>query len=170
MKNLVLLIATCLALTSSMLHAASKDTAAAQSAPKSQSADTAAFDKNVAQFQEQIKTMHAQMDAIRQTQDPQERQKLLQQHWATMQSAMATMRGMWGPGTAGPGRMGHGMMGPGMMGGGWGHMGGYYSSLSPEQHDVAAAIPDPTPCISAVSYEGGVDRILRSRTSSMRWR
>jgi hypothetical protein len=66
------------------------------------------------------------MDKIRTTQDPQERQKLLEQHWATMQSAMTIMHGMWGPGM-----MGHGM-GPGMMGG-WGHMGGYYSRLTPEQ-------------------------------------
>ncbi|MBB5428994.1 hypothetical protein OKW33_006151 [Paraburkholderia atlantica] len=29
--------------------------------------------------------------------------------------------------------MGSGMMAPGMMGGGWGHMGGYYSHLTPEQ-------------------------------------
>jgi len=41
---------------------------------------------------------------------------------------------MWGPGMMGHG-MGPGMMGgagPGMMGG-WGHMGGYYSRLTPEQ-------------------------------------
>jgi hypothetical protein len=78
--------------------------------------------------------MQAQMDQIRKTQDPQERQKLLEQHWATMQSAMTIMHGMWGPGMMGHG-MGPGMMGgagPGMMGG-WGHMGGYYSHLTPEQ-------------------------------------
>jgi hypothetical protein len=68
------------------------------------------------------------MDEIRKTQDPQKRQRLLQHHWDTMQSAMNTMHVMWGPRMMGPG-----MMGPGMMGGagpGWGHMGGYYS------HDV----------------------------------
>ncbi|CAE6724696.1 hypothetical protein R69927_01148 [Paraburkholderia domus] len=51
-----------------------------------------------------------------------------------MQSAMTIMHGMWGPGMMGYG-MGPGMMGgtgPGMMGG-WGHMGGYYSHLTPEQ-------------------------------------
>ncbi|SOE87603.1 hypothetical protein SAMN05446935_8251 [Burkholderia sp. YR290] len=128
MKKLLLPIAICLALSSPMLHAASKDAAAAQSASKAQSPDTAAFDKNLARFREQMATMQAQMNQIRQTQDPKERQKLLQQHWATMQSAMTTMHDMWGPGM-----MGHGMMGPGMMGGGWGHMGGYYSRLSPEQ-------------------------------------
>ncbi|MDR5799214.1 MULTISPECIES: hypothetical protein [Caballeronia] len=128
MKKLLFPVAICIALSSPMLHAASKDATAAQSTSKAQSTDTAAFDKNLAQFQEQMKTMQAQMNQIRQAQDPKERQKLLQQHWATMQSAMTTMHGMWGSGT-----MGHGMMGQGMMSGGWGHMGGYYSRLSPEQ-------------------------------------
>ncbi|MBB5502418.1 hypothetical protein [Paraburkholderia sp. MM5384-R2] len=133
MKDLVFAIAICTALTSPMLLAASKDTATPQSASKTQSPDTAAFDKSLAQFREQMKTMQAQMNQIRQTQDPQERQKLLQQHWATMQSAMTTMRGMWEPGMMGYDGRGPGMMGPGMMGGGWGHMGGYYSRLTPEQ-------------------------------------
>ncbi|MEX3970020.1 hypothetical protein [Paraburkholderia caribensis] len=133
MKKLLFPVAICIVLSSPMLHAASKDATAAQSTSKAQSTDTAAFDKNLAQFQEQMKTMQAQMNQIRQTQDPKERQKLLQQHWATMQGAMTTMHGMWGPGMMGHGMMGHGMMGQGMMGGGWGHMGGYYSRLSPEQ-------------------------------------
>ncbi|MEI6001210.1 hypothetical protein H3V53_29770 [Paraburkholderia bengalensis] len=143
MKKLLFPVAICIALSSPMLHAASKDATAAQGTSKAQSTDMAAFDKNLAQFQEQMKTMQAQMNQIRQTQDPKERQKLLQQHWATMQSAMTTMHGMWGSGMMGHGMMGHGMMGQGMMGqgmmgqgmmsGGWGHMGGYYSRLSPEQ-------------------------------------
>lgn len=81
-----------------------------------------------------------QMDSLRQTQDPQQRQKLLDEHWATMQSAMSLMHGMWGPGMmGGPGmRGGRGIMGgAGMMGGpgmmGWGGMRGYYSKLTPEQ-------------------------------------
>ena len=133
MKKLLLGITLCSALTSPMFL----DTAIAQSSSKSQSPDTAAFDKNLAQFQEQMKVMQAQMDQIRKTQDPQERQKLLQQHWATMQSAMRTMHGMWGPGMMGGyGSMGPGMIGgvgPGRCGGGWGHMGGYYSQLTPER-------------------------------------
>ncbi|MGF6813025.1 hypothetical protein OKW30_008242 [Paraburkholderia sp. Clong3] len=80
-----------------------------------------------------MRTMQSQMNEIRQTQDPRARKKLLQKHWATMQSAMATMRGVWGPGMMGYGGMHHGMTGPGMMGGGWGHMGGYYSRLTQEQ-------------------------------------
>jgi hypothetical protein len=101
------------------------------------------FDKRMAQLQETMKQMQAQMDKVRQTQDPQERQRLLQEHWNSMQAAMAAMHGVWGPGGPaccgagqgmGPGMMmGGPMMGGSMMGGGWGHMRGYYSNLSPEQ-------------------------------------
>lgn len=95
----------------------------------------AEFDKQMAQWQDYMQQMQAQMDKIRATQDPQERQKLLQEHWTSMQAAMATMHGMWGPGggmgcCAGGSSMGPGMMGPMM---GWGHMRGYYSQLTPEQ-------------------------------------
>lgn len=136
MKKIPFVVVMCMALTSPLLQAVPKDAGATQRTSKAQAPDTAAFDKNLAQFQEQMKVMQVQMDQIRQTRDPQERQKLLQQHWATMQSAMTTMHGMWGPGM-----MGYGMMGPGMMGGtgrgccagGWGNTGGYYSRLTPEQ-------------------------------------
>jgi len=135
MKKFLVAMAAGIALASAVSQAASKDTSAPQSSSKSQPPAAAEFDKNLAQVQEQMKTMQAQMDQIRKTQDPQERQKLLEQHWATMQSAMTIMHGMWGPGIMGHG-MGPGMMGgagPEMMGGGWGHMGGYYSRLTPEQ-------------------------------------
>ena len=96
----------------------------------------AEFDKRLAQAQDHMKQMQAQMDKIAATQDPQERQRLLQEHWASMQAAMSVMHGMWGPGGAGCCAGGPGM-GPGMMMGGpmmgWGHMRGYYSSLTPEQ-------------------------------------
>jgi hypothetical protein len=94
------------------------------------------FDKRMAQVQENMKNMQEQMDKIRQTQDPQARQKLLQDHWATMQNNMQLMHGMWGPGGGMGCCMGGPGMGPGMMMGpmmGWGHMGGYYSKLTPEQ-------------------------------------
>ncbi|MFZ5465475.1 MAG: hypothetical protein ACOZB1_18540 [Pseudomonadota bacterium] len=95
------------------------------------------FDKQMAQVQENMKKMHEQMEKIRQTQDPQARQKLLQDHWATMQNNMQMMHGMWGPGGGIGCCMGGPGMGPGMMMGGpmmgWGHVGGYYSKLTPEQ-------------------------------------
>ena len=95
------------------------------------------FDKRMAQAQENMKKMQEQMDKINQTQDPQARQELLQDHWTTMQNNMQLMHGMWGPGggmgccMGGPG-MGSGMMRGGPMMG-WGHMGDYYSKLTPEQ-------------------------------------
>jgi len=49
------------------LLAASTDTNA-QSSAKSQNPDTAAFDKSLVRFREQMKTMQAQMDQIRKTQ------------------------------------------------------------------------------------------------------
>ncbi|RQP27055.1 hypothetical protein [Burkholderia ubonensis] len=141
MKKTLLAMAIGLAFASPLLHAASKASLTTPGSSNTQSPNTASFDKNLARFQEQMSVMNAQMDQIRKTQDPQARQKLLQQHWDSMQSAMNTMRGMWEPGMMGYGGMGPGMMGrggPGMMGGagtggGWGHMGGYYSHLTPEQ-------------------------------------
>lgn len=110
----------------------SKGAQAAQEAP-----DVAKFDKQMAQAQENMKKMQEQMDKIRQTQDPQARQKLLEEHWATMQSNMQLMHGMWGPGGGMGCCMGGQGMEPGMMMEGpmmgWGHMRGYYSKLTPEQ-------------------------------------
>ncbi len=93
------------------------------------------FDKRMAQAQENMKKMQEQMDKINQTQDPEARQKLLQEHWATMQNNMQLMHGMWGPGGGMGCCMGGPGMGPGMTMGpvmGWGHMGGYFSKLTPE--------------------------------------
>lgn len=105
--------------------------------------DVKAFDRQLAEAQAQFKRMQEQLDRLRQTQDPQERQRLMQEHWATIESAMTTMHGMWGPGMMGwgggnTGMMGPAMMmGPGMMGGqdpmGWGRMRPYYNKLTPEQ-------------------------------------
>lgn len=56
-------------------------------------------------MQELMTKMQAQMDKLRATSDPNERQKLMQEHMTTMREAMKGMHGMGGP-----------MMG--MMGGG----------------------------------------------------
>jgi hypothetical protein len=92
----------------------------------------------MAQLQETMKQMPAQLDKVRQAQDPQERQRLPQEHWNSMQAAKAAMHGVRGPGGpaccwAGQGMRPGMMMGFPMMGGGWGHMRGYYSNQSPEQ-------------------------------------
>lgn len=96
-----------------------------------QSPNITDFDKQAAQVQEHIQKMQEQMEKIRQTQDPQERQRLLQEHWATMQNGMGVMQGMWGPGMMGGHMRGGPMRGGPMMG--WHGMEGYYSRLTPEQ-------------------------------------
>ena len=81
--------------------------------------------RNMDQWQARMKTMHEQMAKLAGAQDPEERQKLLAEHWRLMNEQMdaVNMMGgrMMGPGMMGPGMMGHGMMdsgtmGPGMMG------------------------------------------------------
>lgn len=92
------------------------------------------FDKQMAQVQENMKKMHEQMDKIHETQNPEARQKLLQDHWATMQNNMQMMHGMWGTGMrgccAGGPNMDQSMMDRHMMGG---PMWGDYGRLTPEQ-------------------------------------
>jgi hypothetical protein len=131
MKKLLVAVAIGMTLAIPVLYAATKNTSPPQVASSPQAKDPAEFDKNVAQWQEKMNEMQAQMDQLRETQDPKERQKLLDEHWATMQSAMSIMHGMWGPQMMGPGMMGQGMMGG--AGQGWGHMSGYYSHMTPGQ-------------------------------------
>jgi arylsulfatase A-like enzyme len=95
------------------------------------------LDKKTAKMQEQLAKMQEQMRRIQQTQDPKERQKLLREHWASMQNMMAMMHEAWGGMMGGRGMMGGGA---GMMGGAGmrghtmgGMMWGDYSQLSPEQ-------------------------------------
>lgn len=97
-----------------------------------QAPNVAEFDKQMAQAQENLQKMQAQMEKIRQTQDPKERERLLKQHWEAMQSNMGMMHGMWGRGMMGGGHMMGGMMGGGRMMG-WQGMGDYYSKMTPEQ-------------------------------------
>ena len=54
--------------------------------------NVAEYDKQMAQAQENMKKMQEQMDKIRQTQDPQERQKLLQDHCATISAILPSPR------------------------------------------------------------------------------
>ena len=54
------------------------------------------MDKHMSQMQEKMKAMQAQMDTIRNTTDPKERQKLMQAHMQSMQENMKAMRGMSG--------------------------------------------------------------------------
>ena len=82
------------------------------------------WDHYTEQWQERMNTMHEQMDRIDQTNDPAKRQRLLEEHWKTMDEQMRDMRMM------------EGMMG-GMMGGMHGRRGdqgrGHMNMMDPEQ-------------------------------------
>ena len=80
-------------------------------------------DAQIAKMQELMTQMNQQMAELQLAKDPAERQRLLQQHWATMQSAMSVMHGAWGMGM---GMQGGHMMGPMMS---WGD----YRNMTPEQ-------------------------------------
>lgn len=74
-------------------------------------------DEYNAKMSERARQMKEQMDKIARTSDPQERQRLMQEHWQGMYQDMQTMRGMgwmWDGGHM----MGRGMKGSGMMQGG----------------------------------------------------
>ena len=64
------------------------------------------MDKHMSQMQENMKTMQQQMEKLRATTDPTERQKLMREHMQTMQENMKTMRGMGGPMMMGSGQSG----------------------------------------------------------------
>ncbi len=123
----ILLLTTMLALPLAAVAADKPDeksadkqaTQAEQTAP-----DVAKFDKQMDEAQKNMQKMQEQMAKINQTQDPQERQKLMKEHWATMQNTMPMMHGMMGS-----------MGGCPMMGGMMGchNMSDYYSKLTPEQ-------------------------------------
>lgn len=100
-------------------------------------ADTARFEKEMAQVRANTKKMQEEMDKIHQAKDPAERQRLMQAHMATMQSTMGMMRGMMGPGmmdccAPGAGAGARMMGGPGMGMGPGGMMGGP-GRFTPEQ-------------------------------------
>jgi hypothetical protein len=108
-------------------ESADKKTQAEQSAPNVQT-----FDKQMAQSREYMNKMQEQMDNIRQTQDPQERKKRLQEHWDTMQKNMQLMHEIWGPYGGIVCCMQGPTIGPGKVKG-WSHMGDQYFKLTPEQ-------------------------------------
>lgn len=60
------------------------------------SPDSMAGEKKMEKMQEQMKKMREQMEKIHATTDPQERQKLLEEHMQSMRDGMKTMRGMGG--------------------------------------------------------------------------
>ncbi len=89
-----------------------------------------------------MQQMHEQMDKIRATTDPMEREKLLREHFESMQQGIGTFRGfgpmMGGRGMMGPGA-GRGPGGGGMMNRGFGR-GPYAASECSRLQDPAARL------------------------------
>jgi Spy/CpxP family protein refolding chaperone len=122
--------------------------------PESQPAASAAeTDRFYGAMQERYRLMQEQMEKIRQTKDPKERQRLMREHWQTVHEGVGMMGGGWGMGYGmglgmggygmGPGMGGYGM-GHGMMGGGWGMGPQGLSDLTDEQRTQIAKIRDET--------------------------
>ncbi len=61
----------------------------------------AEFDKKSIVVQENFKTMQEQMAVIRVTKDSEVRQRLIEEHWTTIQSNKNLMDSMWGQGMMG---------------------------------------------------------------------
>jgi len=68
------------------------------------------MDAHMSQMHTNMTLMQSQMDTIRATTNPQERQKLMQTHMQTMQESMAMMRDMSKPMTMGGDMMKHHQM------------------------------------------------------------
>ena len=124
-----LLFATLTALALSVPYAIADDAhhPDQQKGPSAQAtpATSADADKSVQTMKKNTQKMQAQLDKISHAKNPQERQRLLQEHMQTMRENMMLGKSMMGnmmdcPMMEG----GMGMMGGGMMGGGMGMMGG----------------------------------------------
>lgn len=102
------------------LSFAQQATDAAKAPPPSMSVEQ--FDQQMATAQENLKKMQEQMAQIQNTSDPAQRQKLMQDHQATMRQSMQMMNGMMG--CCGAGMMGGHMKGNGPMMG-WKQMGSH---------------------------------------------
>jgi hypothetical protein len=84
--------------------------------------DPTAFDKQFLHVYEHMNQMQAQAEKLCTTLSPQERHRLLQEHWTSLQDAMSTMQGVWGTCMINGGPMM-----------GWAQAQGDYSSLTIEQ-------------------------------------
>ena len=93
--------------------------------------NVAEFDKRTTQIQENFKIMQEQMNQIRATTDPQERQRLLKEHWNAMQGNANLMQEVWGTRFMECCARNGNMMGGGNMMG-WGDN-PHYPNLTPEQ-------------------------------------
>ena len=62
---------------------------------------------DMAPMQERMKGMRGQMEKIRATSDPKEKERLMEEHYKSMQQSMSMMQGMMGGGMM-HGKKGHG--------------------------------------------------------------
>lgn len=152
-KPLLFTTFTALSLGASQVNAQTAATAEGKAA-----ATDTETDQCYGAMQERYRLMQEQMQKIRQTRDPGERQRLMQEHWQTVHEGVGMMGpgmmggdcgtgpGMMGGGYGmGPGMMGGGYgMGPGMMGGGWGMGPQGLSDLSADQRAKIFKIQDET--------------------------
>ncbi|MDO9068129.1 MAG: hypothetical protein Q7W05_06705 [Deltaproteobacteria bacterium] len=97
-----LVFATLTALALSAPYAIAETAAKTDKKPVASDAET---DKLYGAMQDRYKKMQEQMEKIRQTKDPKERQKLLQEHWQTMHEGVGMMGGGMGRGPRGGGAM-----------------------------------------------------------------
>lgn len=115
MKSLLMAMVMLMSITAGITYAADdKSKTDAASAEK-------AFAAQQEKVQAHMKLMQEQMATLQKTTDPAERQKLMEQHWASMQEGMRLIHGsdaMPGCGMMMGNMQGSGMH-HGMMGGGW---------------------------------------------------
>jgi hypothetical protein len=125
--------ATTIALTALAVSVAFGQQTAPATAPGSQSKQAPStpedYDQQLAKMQAEMTKMQEQMRKLRETRDPQERERLLKDHWTSMQNMMALMHAS---GQAGGHMMGGHMMRGHMMGGPM-MMWNDYQNLTPEQ-------------------------------------
>lgn len=101
MKKLMLSVLLPSLLAAPVAQAADEEDHSAHHPPAEQGQANAAPDEmaggmKMEKMQEQMKKMREQMEKIQATTDPQERQKLMEQHMQSMREGMKTMRGMGG--------------------------------------------------------------------------
>jgi len=141
-----LLLAPLTALALGVPHVYAQTAAPAENQSAASDAET---DRYYGALQERCRLMQEQVQKIRQTKDPEERRRLMREHWQTMHEGGGMMGGGWGMGHGmggygmGPGMGGYGM-GPGMMGGGYGMGPQGLSDLTAEQRTQIAKIRDET--------------------------
>lgn len=113
--------------SAALLKANAGEKGAAQAAP----AAAPAADPQFARMHEQLQLMQAQMDQLAKSRDPKERQRLLSEHLAAMQSMMTTMHGAAG-----------GMMGGDTM---CSHMMPMHQAMMDQMAQHQRAMMQPTP-------------------------